>query len=125
MKRGLISAVVALCMCGIVSAYAVCYSLRSLYCKEPGSYVGSHTLTDGEPCYPGMVPVYVETTPGWVEIIDSCHLQWQGAPEIKYNRQVTFCWAYVYWYDCYDQKHVEFWGDHWAYYRCIDPGQCQ
>jgi hypothetical protein len=101
MRKGINIMLAALTMCGVTSAYAVCYSLRHEYCVTPGSTVGAYTYSPSESCYPGSTNLYAETDTNYIEQVDRCSITWSGYPDVPYSRQTTQCYAYVYYIDCW------------------------
>lgn len=119
MKKELKTLVAALCVCGVVSAYAVCYKGTEQYCVMPDTVVGSYTYSPGEPCYPGMTPIKSYANPDMQQHPVVCDTTWQGYPQIPNNRQPAYCWANVYYIDCFDVERQLFWDRVFSYYQCV------
>src|SRR6266536_4493166 len=97
MTKKLKRVITALTMCGVLSAYAACYSLRSERCVVPGSYVGNKTYLPGEPCYDccsSQHPrVYASSSESEIDPVDRCEILWPGYPEIPYTHTFSSCGA--------------------------------
>src|SRR6266404_23981 len=111
----------ALAMCGIVSAYAVCYSNVEQYCQTVGSLVNYHTYMPGEDCYTCCSQQYPSITVVWSDQGSRC-ATYRGSPDVPYNRAflANGCRYGVSWTDCNQITHPATWLS--GYYYCTD--QC-
>jgi len=119
MKKGLKILIAALAICGVVSAYATCYSLRSQYCVTPGSFVGYKTYLQGQDCYgSSSPPVYASTNTGDIDWVNRC-ITYSGLPDVPYTRFSSSCGAWVHYTNCHSQDTWEWWT--FSYFACGNP----